>query len=68
MAQFFDHFTTVLRETGILDLGPTGNFLKNGVGIPTGKSSGKIFGMPNGLFERATQQVLLPTMKINKEA
>ncbi len=68
MTRFFNQFATAVQATGILDSGATGNFLKNGVRIPTGKPSGKTVGMPNGSSERATQQVLLPTTKLNKEA
>ncbi len=49
-------------------MGATGNFLKNGVRIPTRKPSGNTVGMTNGSFKRAKQQVLLSTTKLNKEA
>ena len=65
---FFYHFATAVQATGILDSGATGNFLKNGVEIPTEKPSGKTVGIPKGSRERATPQVLLPTTKLNKEA
>ncbi len=68
MAHFFNHLTTAVRSTGILDLGAMGSFLKNGVGIPTGKPSGKTVGMPNGLIKKSTQQVQLLTTKLSEEA
>ena len=68
VVRFFDHFTTAVRETGILDSGAMGNFLKNGVRIPTERPSGKPVGIPNGSCKTATQQVLLPTTKLNEEA
>ncbi len=68
MVRIFGHLANSARATGILDLGATGNFLKKGVSIATGKPSGKIVGMPNGAQEKATQQVLIPTTKLNEEA
>jgi hypothetical protein len=65
---FFKRLTTDFTTTGIIDSGATGNFLKRGIGKPTGRSSDKVVGMPNGKTEQATQQVLLPLTQLDKEA
>jgi hypothetical protein len=56
------------RQTGVIDSGATGHFLQKGVGIPTGRCSSKVVGMPNGKTETATQQVLLPIDTLGIEA
>ena len=57
-----------LTPNGVVDSGATGHFLQKGVGIPTGKPSSKVVGMPNGQTERASEQVLLPINTLNTEA
>ena len=68
LARFFNNLFATMKETGILDSGATGSFLKEGVGIPTGKPSGKVVSMPNGIVERASQQILLPNVKLKESA
>jgi len=68
LARVFNRLLVTLKETGILDSGAAGSFLKEGVGIPTGKPSGKVVSMPNGLVEQASQQILLPNVKLKEAA
>ena len=55
-------------NNGVIDSGATGHFLQKGIGIPTGRASRKVVGMPNGQLERATKEVLLPIDGLSNEA
>ena len=57
-----------LTPNGVVDSGATGHFLQTGVGIPTGKPSGKVVRMPNGQTEKATKQVLLPNANLSLQS
>ena len=54
-----------LTPNGVVDSGATGHFLQTGVGIPMGKPSRKVVGIPNGQKEKATRQVLLPNANLS---
>ncbi len=65
---FFSKLSKQLMPTAIIDSGATGHFIKPGEGIPTGRRSSKVVGMPNGQTERASRQVLLPMQQLTQEA
>ena len=55
-------------ETAIVDSGATGNFSRENVGTPTGETSSKIVGMPNGQPIRAKRRMRLPLPQLAEEA
>ena len=65
-------FTQTVRRNlsnwGILDSGATGHFLQPGVGVPTGRPSGKTVGMPNGKTINASKEIMLPMTCISSQA
>ena len=65
---FFSQLIRGMTPTAILDLGAMGNFLKPGDGIPTGKISAKVVGMPKGQLVRAPKQVKLPMRQLSQAA
>ena len=56
-----------LVPNGVVDSGTMRHFLQKGVGNPTGETSRKVVGMPNGQTKHATQKVMLPMQQLKDE-